>query len=101
MQSIVVIPGDGIGPEVTDEALTTLEELGLGLGFDVLSHVNADRYLRSGTAMTDSDMQRVRQAGAVLFGAVGDPRVRTADYARGVLLRLRAELDLYVNSRPA
>jgi len=101
VQSIVVIPGDGIGPEVTDEALTTLEELGLGFGFDVLSHVNADRYLRSGTAMTDSDMERVRQAGAVLFGAVGDSRVRTADYARGVLLRLRAELDLYINSRPA
>ncbi len=101
MLSIAVVPGDGIGPEVTEEALRTLDELGLGIDFDILDEVNAGRYLRSGVALADEDLDRVRKAGSVLFGAVGDPRVRSADYARGVLLRLRFDLDLYVNHRPA
>lgn len=101
MEPIVVIPGDGIGPEVTAEAVRTLEALGLGLEFDLLGEVNADTYLRTGVALADEHVERVRGAGSVLFGAVGDPRVRTPDYAAGVLLRLRRELELYVNRRPA
>jgi 3-isopropylmalate dehydrogenase len=98
---IGVVPGDGIGPEVVDEALRVLECLDAGLEFDVLPHINAETFLNTGTAMSDEDVRRVRAAGLVLFGAVGSPRVRTPSYARGVLLRLRTELDLYVNYRPA
>jgi 3-isopropylmalate dehydrogenase len=101
MTTITVIPGDGIGPEVIDQVLETLEALPLDLEFDVLGHVNADTYLRTGTALSDEDVERIRSSAGVLFGAVGDTRVRTADYARSVLLRLRLEFDLYVNYRPA
>lgn len=100
MTTITVIPGDGIGPEVTQQATETLEALGLGLDMDVLDHVNAETYLRTGTALSDRDLARVRASASTLLGAVGDPRVGI-DYARQVLLRLRVELDLFVNYRPA
>ncbi len=98
---IAVIPGDGIGPEVVAEALRVLEYLDVGLEFDVLAHINAQTFLRTETSLSELDMSRVRESRHVLFGAIGDPRVRTAEYARGVLLRLRTEFDLYVNYRPA
>ena len=101
MEPIAVIPGDGVGPEVTEAAVRTIDALGLGLRFNVLGHVNADTFLRTGVAMSDDDVERVGKAGAVLFGAIGDPRVETPAYGAGVLLRLRRELDLYVNLRPA
>jgi 3-isopropylmalate dehydrogenase len=100
MTVISVLPGDGIGPEVVPEALRVLDDLGLDLEFDVLGHVNADTYLDSGTALTDDDVERIRRSDAALFGAIGDPRIANPDYAREVLLRLRFELDLYVNHRP-
>ncbi|MFF0190843.1 isocitrate/isopropylmalate dehydrogenase family protein [Streptomyces sp. NPDC005244] len=100
MTTITVIPGDGIGPEVTAQATETLQALTLGLDIDVLEHVNAETYLRTGTALSDDDFQRVRDSASVLLGAVGDSRV-SMDYARQILLRLRVELDLYVNYRPA
>ncbi|GHI09721.1 dehydrogenase [Streptomyces cellostaticus] len=99
MTVISVIAGDGIGREVVPEAIETLDALGLGLRYDVLDHVNAQSYLRTGAALSDSDLDRVRASDATLLGAVGDPRVTSPDYARGVLLRLRFELDLYVNHR--
>ncbi|GGP76015.1 isocitrate/isopropylmalate dehydrogenase family protein [Saccharothrix coeruleofusca] len=99
MTVIAVLPGDGIGPEVIQEAVRTLDELDLGLTFDVLEHVNADTFLASGTALTADDVARIQRSDAALLGAVGDPRVTTPDYVRGVLLRLRFELDLYVNHR--
>ncbi|MFJ5269884.1 isocitrate/isopropylmalate dehydrogenase family protein [Streptomyces sp. NPDC088358] len=101
MSVIAVIPGDGIGPEVTEQALLTLDQLRLGLDFDVLDHVNADTFLRTGVALSDEDFERVRSSRSVLLGAIGDPRVGSPAYGRGVLLRLRFELDLYVNHRPA
>ncbi|MEU8287636.1 isocitrate/isopropylmalate dehydrogenase family protein [Micromonospora sp. NPDC048905] len=101
MTTIAVIPGDGIGPEVTAEAVTLLDDMQLGLDFDVLDHVNADTYLATGRGMSEQDVERVRNATSALFGAIGDPRVRTPDYGRDVLLRMRFELDLYVNHRPA
>lgn len=101
IDTIAVIPGDGVGPEVVQEALLTLESLDIGLRFDVLDHINADSYLATGVSMSDADVERVRKSGPILFGAVGDPRVRNPEYAAGVLLRLRRELDLYVNYRPA
>ncbi|MFJ2862484.1 isocitrate/isopropylmalate dehydrogenase family protein [Kitasatospora sp. NPDC087314] len=100
-KTVTVIPGDGIGPEVTQEALQTIESLGLDLTLDVLDHVNADTYLRTGVSLSDEDFERIKASDSVLFGAIGDPRVKTSDYGRGVLLRLRFDLDLFVNHRPA
>jgi 3-isopropylmalate dehydrogenase len=97
---ITVIPGDGIGPEVTEQATQTLESLQLGLDFQVLDHVNAETYLRTGTALSDTDFATIQASASTLFGAVGDPRVGIG-YARSVLMRLRFDLDLYVNYRPA
>ncbi|MGC4746979.1 isocitrate/isopropylmalate dehydrogenase family protein [Micromonospora sp. DT201] len=101
MTVITVIPGDGIGPEVTEQAVAVLDGMRLGLDFDVLSHVNADHFLATGVALSDRDFRRVAESRSTLLGAVGDPRVTSSEYARGVLLRLRFELDLYVNHRPA
>jgi 3-isopropylmalate dehydrogenase len=100
VQRVAVIPGDGVGPEVVEQALLTLDALDVGLEFDLLDHVNATAYLDRGLALSDVDVERVRDSRAVLLGAIGDPRVRDPQYARGVLLRLRFELDLYVNYRP-
>jgi 3-isopropylmalate dehydrogenase len=93
---IAVIKGDGIGPEVIDAALATLPP---GLEFVELE-VGARRWLESGELLTDDDMRIVRSSDALLFGAVGDPRVPDGILERGIVLRLRQELDLYVNLRP-
>ncbi|MFD7658851.1 isocitrate/isopropylmalate dehydrogenase family protein [Actinosynnema sp. NPDC059797] len=100
MTTVAVVPGDGIGPEVVAEAVAAVDELGLGIDFDVLDAVNARTYLEHGTAMTDADFDRVRAADGVLVGAIGHPSVPDPAYGRGVLLRMRFELDLYANYRP-
>ncbi|WP_416969920.1 isocitrate/isopropylmalate dehydrogenase family protein [Streptomyces sp. 4F14] len=101
MKRVAVLPGDGIGPEVTAEALRVLAEVAPDLETDVLDHVNADTFLAGGPALSDEDFARVAEADGALLGAVGDPRVTDPAYARDVLLRLRFDLDLYVNHRPA
>jgi 3-isopropylmalate dehydrogenase len=101
VKRITVIPGDGIGPEVIEPALDILESVGLGLKPDVLDHVNADTYLRTGSALSEADLDRIRTSDATLLGAVGDPRLGDTEYVRSVLSTLRTELDLYANYRPA
>jgi 3-isopropylmalate dehydrogenase len=93
---IAVIPGDGIGPEVIERAAATVSgEFAL-----VFLDAGAERYLRSGEVLTARDLETVQDSDAVLLGAVGDPRVPDGVLERGILLRLRKELDLYVNLRP-
>jgi 3-isopropylmalate dehydrogenase len=73
-----------------------------GADFDFQEYeVNADQFLRTGVPIPDSVWADLQRADSILFGAVGDPRVNDATYLAGVLLRLRFELDLYVNLRPA
>src|SRR2546423_15429288 len=103
-QRIAVIPGDGIGPEVAAVGVRLLSRLsearGLGLQFDWFDF-GAERYLRDGTILPDGFMDRLRREyGAVYFGAVGDPRVPGNEHAKGILLAMRFELDLYINLRP-
>lgn len=96
MRRIAVLPGDGIGPEVISEALATLPA-----SYEIVElDAGAERFLSTGEVLTDADMKVVRESDAILFGAIGDPRVPDGVLERGILLRLRKELDLYVNLRP-
>jgi 3-isopropylmalate dehydrogenase len=101
---IAVIPGDGIGTEVTREALKVLKAAMSGqpaqLEFTEFDW-GADRYLRDGTTLPPEAVEMLRRDfDAILFGAVGDPRVPSNKHAADILLGLRAKLDLYVNLRP-
>ena len=94
-----IIAGDGIGPEVVAQALKALDATGVAhepVNFDL----GADRYLRDGTTLTDEILADMRDLDAILLGAVGDPRVPPGVLERELLLRLRFDLDLYVNLRP-
>jgi 3-isopropylmalate dehydrogenase len=96
---IGVIGGDGIGPEVVAEALKVVRAVGVDL--DTVDYdLGAGRYLRTGEVLPDSVLDELRGLDAVLLGAVGSPGVTPGILERGLLLRLRFELDLYVNLRP-
>jgi 3-isopropylmalate dehydrogenase len=97
---VAVLPCDGAGKEVVPEAIKVLRAAGAAFEFEEFD-VNADSYLRTGVPITDEVWAQLAKADSILFGAVGDPRVNDSNYLAGVLLRLRFELDLYVNLRPA
>ncbi|HEU4950610.1 MAG TPA: isocitrate/isopropylmalate family dehydrogenase [Holophagaceae bacterium] len=103
MVRIAVIPGDGIGPEVMAEALPLLtwaKALGRDLDWE-LQPWGADRALATGETLPQAAFERIRDGfDAVLFGAVGDPRVPGNRHAEEILLRLRQGLQLAVNFRP-
>jgi 3-isopropylmalate dehydrogenase len=100
---IAIIPGDGIGKEVTAEAVKILRAVGdkFGRRFD-LEHLpwSADHYLQSGVTLPPNGYDLLRGFDAILLGALGDPRVPDNRHARDILLGTRFELDLYVNYRP-
>ena len=96
---IAVIGGDGIGPEVTAEALKVIEAAGVDIDttdFDL----GGARYLRDGEILSDDTLDQLRNFDAILLGAVGTPDVPPGVIERGLLLKMRFELDLYVNQRP-
>ena len=96
---IGVIGGDGIGPEVVAEALKVVRAVGVDL--DTVDYdLGAGRYLRTGEVLPDAVVDELRGLDAILLGAVGSPDVVPGILERGLLLRLRFELDLYVNLRP-
>ncbi|MSP81837.1 MAG: 3-isopropylmalate dehydrogenase [Alphaproteobacteria bacterium] len=100
---VLLLPGDGIGPEVVGQARRVLE--GLGTGFEIEEgQVGGASIDAHGTPLTDATLARAKAADAVLLGAVGGPKWDKLDFAnkpeRG-LLRLRKELDLFANLRPA
>jgi len=103
VHKVAVIAGDGIGPEVIAEALKVVAAAGITL--DAVSYdLGAGRYERTGEVLPDSVLDELRGADAILLGAVGPPISSTVVppgvMERGLLLRLRFELDLYVNLRP-
>src|SRR2546428_8036 len=101
---IAVIPGDGIGPEVIAQGLRVLDAVTAATGtrLDRLMYdLGAERYLRTGEILPDAVFNELRTVDAIYLGAVGDPRVQNPQYAAGLLLRLRFELDLWVNLRPS
>jgi 3-isopropylmalate dehydrogenase len=97
---IAVVPGDLAGQEVVPEAVKVLRACGLGYELEQFD-VGAGPILRGEPAMSERTFEDVSRADAILFGAIGDPRVPDVGYPAQVLLRLRFELDLYVNLRPA
>ncbi|GAA2027018.1 3-isopropylmalate dehydrogenase [Agromyces tropicus] len=105
---LAVIPGDGIGPEVVGEALKALDAAtsGTDVRFERTPFsLGAARYLETGDTLTDDDLEAIKGHDAILLGAVGgvpgDPRLAGANIERGLLLKLRFELDHYVNLRPS
>jgi 3-isopropylmalate dehydrogenase len=104
---LAVIPGDGIGTEVTAEALKVLEQVTPSdVKFEPTRYdLGAERYLRTGEVLPGSVLEEIRQHDAILLGAVGgkpnDPNLPSGILERGLLLRLRFELDHYVNLRPS
>ncbi|GAA1914301.1 3-isopropylmalate dehydrogenase [Microbacterium aoyamense] len=105
---LAVIPGDGIGPEVIAEAEKVLDAAtaGLDIRFDKTHFsLGATRFLETGETLTDADLAAIAGHDAILLGAVGgvpgDPRLKDANIERGLLLKLRFELDHYVNLRPS
>jgi 3-isopropylmalate dehydrogenase len=96
-----VIRGDGTGPEVVGEALKVLDAVRDGFELELVEFdLGAERYLRTREVLPDEELGRLGEMDAILLGAVGDPRVRPGILERDLLLRIRFELDQYVNLRP-
>ncbi|PRW62624.1 3-isopropylmalate dehydrogenase [Actinopolyspora mortivallis] len=97
---LAVIPGDGIGPEVVAEALKVLGEVVPETEITRYD-LGAARWHNTGELLPESVLGEMREHDAILLGAVGDPSVPSGILERGLLLRLRFELDHHVNLRPA
>ena len=99
--NLAVIPGDGIGPEVTSVALKALEKALDGVAVETTEYdLGANRYLANGQILTESDLQNLGKHDAILLGAIGDPRVPSGVLERGLLLKLRFAFDHHINLRP-
>ena len=104
---LAVIPGDGIGVEVTEQANRVLDAVLAG-GDAVLDRtefkLGADRFLETGETLPEAEQAAIAEHDAILFGAVGgvpgDPRLKNANIERGLLLKLRFDFDHYANVRP-
>jgi 3-isopropylmalate dehydrogenase len=102
--NLAVIPGDGIGPEVVTEGLKVLDAALAGTDVKAATttyELGARRWHATGETLPDSVLEELRGYDAILLGAVGNPDVPSGVLERGLLLRLRFELDHYVNLRPA
>ena len=97
--NIAVIGGDGIGPDVTAEAIKVIRAAGVEIStteFDL----GGSRYLRDGEILSDDTLDQLRAFDSILLGAVGTPEVPPGVIERGLLLKMRFDLDLYINQRP-
>ncbi len=101
--NIGVLPGDGTGPEVVREALKVIDAAEGKFGFSTnREHYDfgGDRYLQTGEVLPDSASAELSKHDALLLGAIGHPDVKPGILEKGILLRLRFELDQYINLRP-
>lgn len=100
---VAVIGGDGIGPEVIREALKILNKVSPQLKTPLqLEEIDlgAKQYLKTGEALPKSVFEELKKMAAILLGAVGDPKVKPGILEREILLKIRFDLDLYINLRP-
>ncbi|MEW6750303.1 MAG: 3-isopropylmalate dehydrogenase [Candidatus Latescibacterota bacterium] len=100
---IAVIPGDGTGPEVVREGLKALAAVAAKVGFDYQTRAydfGGQRYLRTGEVLPEGAVEELRGFDAIYLGAIGHPEVKPGILEKGILLRLRFELDQYINLRP-
>ena len=104
MKRVAIIPGDGIGPEVTHEAVRVIQHLQQTRGLElelVDFDWGADKFLRDGVTLPDGALEMLsNEFDAILAGAFGDPRIPTNKHAEDILLGMRRGLDLYINLRP-
>ncbi len=100
---VAVIPGDGTGPEMVREGLKTLEATaklyGFSLDFNEFDY-GGERFLEKGEVLLEDAIEQLKAYQAIFLGAIGHPRVRPGILEKGILLRLRFELDQYINLRP-
>src|ERR1700747_2844041 len=98
---LAVVGGDGIGPEVTAEALKVLKAATQDVTWETTDYdLGARRYHKTGETLPETVLEEIRAHDAIQLGAIGDPSVPSGVLERGLLLRLRFELDHYVNLRP-
>ncbi len=104
---LAVLPGDGIGPEVIEQANRVLDAVLVGGDVELARtefKLGAERFLATGETLPEAEQQAIAEHDAILFGAVGgvpgDPRLKDANIERGLLLKLRFDFDHYANVRP-
>jgi 3-isopropylmalate dehydrogenase len=100
---IALLPGDGTGPEVVREGMKALTAASHRYGFNIETQefdFGGDRYLRTGEILPDSAIEEFKKFDAMYLGAIGHPDVKPGILEKGILLRLRFELDQYINLRP-
>ena len=101
--NITLLPGDGTGPEVVNEAVKVLENTSeqYKIKFNFTNNdLGGDRYLNTGELVTEKDIEQFKNSDAVLLGAIGHPDVKPGILEQGILLKLRKEFDQYINLRP-
>lgn len=100
---IAVIPGDGTGPEVIREGVKVLEKAAGKFNFkyeETYYDLGGERFLRTKEVLPESVIKELKSQDAIYLGAIGDPRVKPGILEKGILLKLRFELDQYINLRP-
>lgn len=103
MYKIAVIPGDGTGPEVIREGLKVLEALSEKFNFRYKTTTldwGGERYLKTGVVMPDDGIQELKKFDVIYLGAIGHPDVKPGILEKGILLRVRFDLEQYINLRP-
>lgn len=100
---MAIVPGDGIGKEVIDVGMDVLDAVTEISSFDYdgeLFDIGSERYLQTGELLTEEDISGLKKKDAIYFGAIGDPRVKPGILEQGILLKMRAVFDQYINLRP-
>ncbi len=101
--NIAVVPGDGTGPEVIAEGVKVLKAVSHKYGFELnLNYLDfgGERYLKTGETLPPGAIEELKKYDAIYLGAIGHPDVKPGVLEKGILLKLRFELDQYINLRP-
>ncbi len=103
MYTIAVIPGDGTGPEVIQEGLKVLKAISekAGVKYETVHYdFGGERYKKTGETLPDSALSELNDADVIYLGAIGHPEVKPGILEKEILLKIRFELDQYINLRP-